>query len=40
LVVTLSAPTALSVKWASRYGLTLIHVPKYDPPRAYAPQEK
>lgn len=38
VVVTLSAPTALSVKWASRYGVTLIHVPKYDAPRAYAPQ--
>jgi len=38
LLVTLSAPTALSVKWANRYGVTLIHVPKHDPPRAYAPQ--
>lgn len=38
LVVTLSAPTALSVKWANRYGVSLIHVPKYDPPRAYSPQ--
>ncbi len=38
VVVTLSAPTALSVKWANRYGVTLIHVPKYDPPRAYSPQ--
>lgn len=37
-VVTLSAPTALSVKWANRYGVSLIHVPKYDPPRAYSPQ--
>lgn len=40
IVVTLSAPTALSVKWASRYGVTLIHVPKHDAPRAYAPQAK
>ncbi|WP_394220621.1 formate dehydrogenase accessory sulfurtransferase FdhD [Alteromonas gracilis] len=37
ILVTLSAPTALSVKWANRYGVTLIHVPKHDPPRAYAP---
>ncbi|MBT3137174.1 formate dehydrogenase accessory sulfurtransferase FdhD [Alteromonas sp. ALT199] len=37
VVVTLSAPTALSVKWASRYGVTLIHVPKYDAPRVYSP---
>ena len=38
LLVTLSAPTTLSVKWANRYGVSLIHVPKYDPPRAYSPQ--
>ncbi len=38
LLVTLSAPTALSVKWANRYGVSLIHVPKYDSPRAYSPQ--
>ena len=35
VLVTLSAPTSLSVKWANRYGVTLIHVPKHDPPRAY-----
>ena len=36
LLVTFSAPTALAVKWASRYGLTLIHVPKHDAPRVYS----
>lgn len=38
LLVTLSAPTALSVKWANRHGVTLIHVPKHDAPRAYVPE--
>ncbi len=37
LLVTLSAPTALSVKWANRHGVTLIHVPKHDAPRAFVP---
>lgn len=37
ILVTLSAPTALSVKWASRHGVTLVHVPKRDAPRAYTP---
>lgn len=37
LLVTLSAPTALSVAWAKQYGLTLIHLPKRDEPRVYSP---
>ncbi|MBU3021272.1 formate dehydrogenase accessory sulfurtransferase FdhD [Aestuariibacter sp. A3R04] len=37
VLVTLSAPTALSVKWAIRYGLTLVHLPKRDAPRVYSP---
>ena len=38
LLVTLSAPTALSVKWANQHGVTLVHVPKHDAPRAYVPE--
>lgn len=35
VLVTLSAPTAMAVRWAARYGLTLIHVPRRDAPRVY-----
>lgn len=38
ILVTLSSPTSLSVKWAKRYGLTLIHLPKRDAPRVYSSQ--
>ncbi|WP_115718547.1 formate dehydrogenase accessory sulfurtransferase FdhD [Gallaecimonas mangrovi] len=36
-LVTLSAPTALTVQWARRYRLNLIHVPHHSPPRVYSP---
>tara|TARA_R110000796_G_scaffold185697_1_gene302565 strand:+ start:15982 stop:16839 length:858 start_codon:yes stop_codon:yes gene_type:complete len=36
-LVSLSAPTALSVEWASRYGLNLIHIPHHSAPRLYTP---
>lgn len=36
LLVTLSAPTALTVDWARRYGVTLIHAPKHAAPRVYS----
>jgi len=35
VLVTLSAPTAMAVRWAVRYNLTLIHVPRRDAPRVY-----
>ncbi|WP_417360065.1 formate dehydrogenase accessory sulfurtransferase FdhD [Gallaecimonas pentaromativorans] len=36
-LVTLSAPTALTVNWARRYRLNLIHVPHRSAPRVYSP---
>ncbi|MFL1465787.1 formate dehydrogenase accessory sulfurtransferase FdhD [Marinobacter sp. HN1S83] len=36
-LVSLSAPTALTVQWARRYGLNLIHVPHHSAPRVYSP---
>lgn len=36
-LVSLSAPTTLSVEWASRYGLNLIHLPHDATPRIYTP---
>lgn len=36
-LVSLSAPTALTVQWARRYGLNLIHVPHRNAPRVYSP---
>lgn len=36
-LVSLSAPTALSVEWAGRYGLNLIHIPHHSAPRLYTP---
>lgn len=36
-LVSLSAPTALTVQWARRFGLNLIHVPHRSAPRVYSP---
>lgn len=36
-LVCLSAPTALSVKWAREHGLNLIHIPHRSGPRVYSP---
>lgn len=36
-LVSLSAPTALSVDWARRHGLNLIHLPHHSAPRVYSP---
>lgn len=36
-LVTLSAPTAMSVAWAGRHGLNLIHLPHRGAPRVYTP---
>lgn len=36
-LVTLSAPTALTVQWARRHHLNLIHLPKGSAPRLYSP---
>ncbi|KAF1054872.1 MAG: Sulfur carrier protein FdhD [Stenotrophomonas maltophilia] len=36
-LVSLSAPTALTVQWARRHGLNLIHVPHRSAPRVYSP---
>lgn len=36
-LVTLSAPTALTVQWARRYRLNLIHLPHHSGPRLYSP---
>lgn len=33
----LASPSTLAVKLATHYGLTLIHLPKQDAPRIYAP---
>lgn len=37
-LLSLSAPTALSVDWAVRHGLNLIHLPHSGPPRLYTPR--
>ncbi|WP_415721321.1 formate dehydrogenase accessory sulfurtransferase FdhD [Photobacterium ganghwense] len=36
-LVTLSAPTALTVQWARRNHLNLIHLPQHTAPRLYSP---
>ncbi|HSP31605.1 MAG TPA: formate dehydrogenase accessory sulfurtransferase FdhD [Halomonas sp.] len=36
-LISLSAPTALSVDWATRHGLNLIHLPHNGAPRLYTP---
>jgi FdhD protein len=36
-LVSLSAPTALTVDWARRHGLNLIHLPHHSAPRVYSP---
>lgn len=36
-LVTLSAPTALTVQWARKHHLNLIHLPKTSAPRLYSP---
>lgn len=36
-LATLSAPTALTVQWARRHQLNLIHVPHHSEPRLYSP---
>ncbi|HDZ57865.1 MAG TPA: formate dehydrogenase accessory sulfurtransferase FdhD [Pseudomonas xinjiangensis] len=36
-LVSLSAPTALSVQWARQHGLNLLHVPHRSAPRLYSP---
>lgn len=36
-LVSLSAPTALTVQWAIRHRLNLIHVPHRNAPRIYSP---
>lgn len=36
-LVSLSAPTALSVQWAQRHNLNLIHLPHHSPPRVFSP---
>lgn len=36
-LVTLSAPTVLTVEWARRHHLNLIHLPQNSPPRLYSP---
>ncbi|GAA0345381.1 formate dehydrogenase accessory sulfurtransferase FdhD [Bowmanella denitrificans] len=36
-LVTLAAPTALSVDWARRYNLNLLHLPRQSAPRLYSP---
>ncbi len=36
-LVCLSAPTSLTVEWARRNHLNLIHLPKNDSPRLYSP---
>jgi len=36
-LVSLSAPTALTVQWARRYDLNLTHVPHRNAPRVYSP---
>lgn len=36
-LVSLSAPTSLTVDWARRHNLNLIHAPHRDAPRIYSP---
>lgn len=36
-LVSLSAPTALSVQWARQHKLNLIHLPHHSAPRVYSP---
>lgn len=36
-LVTLSAPTALTVQWARQHHLNLIHLPHHSAPRVYSP---
>lgn len=36
-LVSLSAPTALTVQWARRNNLNLVHLPHRSPPRLYSP---
>ncbi|NBF04662.1 formate dehydrogenase accessory sulfurtransferase FdhD [Pseudomonas sp. Fl5BN2] len=36
-LVSLSAPTALTVQWANKHRLNLIHVPQRNAPRIYSP---
>lgn len=36
-LVSLSAPTALTVDWARRHQLNLIHLPHHSPARVYSP---
>lgn len=37
-LVSLSAPTALTVDWARRHHLNLIHLPHHSAPRIYSPE--
>ncbi|WP_152219395.1 formate dehydrogenase accessory sulfurtransferase FdhD [Pseudomonas sp. SCB32] len=39
-LVSLSAPTALTVQWARRQNLNLIHLPHRNAPRVYSPAPK
>ncbi|PSJ47486.1 formate dehydrogenase accessory sulfurtransferase FdhD [Zobellella endophytica] len=36
-LVSLSAPTTMTVQWARRHKLNLIHLPHRSPPRLYSP---
>lgn len=36
-LVSLSAPTALTVDWARQHNLNLIHLPQHSAPRVYSP---
>ncbi|NQD92316.1 formate dehydrogenase accessory sulfurtransferase FdhD [Pseudomonas sp. CrR25] len=36
-LVSLSAPTSLTVQWARRHQLNLIHLPHHSAPRVYSP---
>ena len=36
-LVSLSAPTSLSVQWACQHNLNLIHIPQQSAPRVYSP---
>ncbi|WPC05475.1 formate dehydrogenase accessory sulfurtransferase FdhD [Pseudomonas benzenivorans] len=36
-LVSLSAPTSLTVQWARRHHLNLIHLPHHSAPRVYSP---
>ena len=36
-LVSLSAPTTLSVQWARQHNLNLIHLPQHNAPRVYSP---